>query len=454
VDALAQAAQTAMACARHGEKRHKDADADGSATQGVSSQAAAGTGNPLDGLGRAFFPLSSWQPHQDVEPLHSVRSNIFISKNWVPQRITFQPDFMVKTVEVSLRVTDARQTQPDGGDAPNQVLLPLAEDKRYEFYSSGHLDAAMGRSFSQDGAGAISMVRGSSTGLSRAPSMTAPEGKSNDETMDQAATLLLSLSEVAAARRALHALRRQSAGDSSVPIVEVYAPGSGAMLDLDMRSGVVLPDGSVRDGGATGSSGNLWDALRLVVSDAHLPRALLKFVNADLYYSRRGGRRLLRAMASESVGHREAFFQAMVDRRRERPRASWAGTPLATLFTTRDEAHLRQRRRLVARVADAMAESGVSMARLFAQADRDHSGVLNSQELQGLLADVGVSLAPSDVTELITALDTDRDECISLDELRAALSHTKGLSAATARVLSGAAEPSLTIVDSAKQTSS
>ena len=92
---------------------------------------------------------------------------------------------------------------------------------------------------------------------------------------------------------------------------------------------------------------------------------------------------------------------------------------------------------LIARVADAMAACGVSIAVLFQGSDHDGSGLLSPEGLGELFGLAGVQLAPSEVAELFSAIDTDRDGSVSLDELRAALTQSKGIGVTTSRVLRG-----------------
>lgn len=392
-----------------------------------------------------FHSLAKWQPHQDQPPLASVGQDLFISKGWAPPRIVFQPDFRLKLAEVAVRVALP-------GGAPDQSTaapLELVEDTT----SKGTVAATGGGQGASDPYGFRSP---SMLGVGRTPSQSGADARSTAH--DGAATMLVPLADAAALRRMLHGAMRNGSGGlvseqspdalGVARSAEVYLPSSGTVLDLPPVGGDTAETGSGAGGSAATGAGeadapqrDLAARLNRLVPDRHLPRALLKLMNADLYYSSSGVRALLRAMSRVAVADRERFFQTMVERRRERPRASWAGTPLATLFTTRDEGHLRARRQLIARVADAMASGGVSISRLFEAADGDHSGLLSPEDLNGLLSQAGVQLAPSEVGELVAAIDQDGDGAISLHELRSALTQSKGISAATSKVLSGATSP-------------
>ncbi|MFL2982124.1 MAG: EF-hand domain-containing protein [Candidatus Poseidoniaceae archaeon] len=75
------------------------------------------------------------------------------------------------------------------------------------------------------------------------------------------------------------------------------------------------------------------------------------------------------------------------------------------------------------KLKDAMSDSGKSVEDLFKEIDTDGDGTINGPELyKGIKVIAGEALTPSQISMIITALDTNGDNRIDVMELRNALS--------------------------------
>ena len=75
------------------------------------------------------------------------------------------------------------------------------------------------------------------------------------------------------------------------------------------------------------------------------------------------------------------------------------------------------------KLADAMKDSGKTVKELFEELDLDGDGTINGPELyKGIKNIAGEALTPSQISMIITALDTNGDNRIDVMELRNALS--------------------------------
>ena len=130
----------------------------------------------------------------------------------------------------------------------------------------------------------------------------------------------VSLPEAEGLRAALHAARGAAGSLPAAPSAELALRYNGAILDA--TSGFV--DGSIGAGE---------DYLSAIAQQC------LRFVDAQLQYTKGESNMLLRALQSNSMAHRKDFFLASRHCRRRRP-ADWKAHSIARLFTTEDEYQL------------------------------------------------------------------------------------------------------------------
>ena len=72
---------------------------------------------------------------------------------------------------------------------------------------------------------------------------------------------------------------------------------------------------------------------------------------------------------------------------------------------------------------DAMDNKGMTVDEMFAALDGDSDGKINGPELhRGILEHLGDLLSPGQISDIIVALDANKDNRIDLSELRSALS--------------------------------
>ena len=77
----------------------------------------------------------------------------------------------------------------------------------------------------------------------------------------------------------------------------------------------------------------------------------------------------------------------------------------------------------LAKLADAMKDSGKSVKEMFEELDLDGDGTINGPELyKGIQNVAGQNLSPGQISEIISAFDTNGDNRIDVSELLIALS--------------------------------
>mmetsp|Transcript_34345 Transcript_34345/g.67660 ORF Transcript_34345/g.67660 Transcript_34345/m.67660 type:complete len:622 (+) Transcript_34345:152-2017(+) len=223
-------------------------------------------------------------------------------------------------------------------------------------------------------------------------------------------TVALSLAEAETVRRSIHL---------SSPCWARRLVAAGEPHPLEGRSEVVL---GLRHGG-----GKLLDCTSsFEVFSGNLPQQLaaeqsLSFFNSDLFFQPHHLDILLRALETNSLQKRKAFFLAVKACRR-RSTAPWEQAPIAKLFTVPDQYYLLGQRAKLARLRSVLKAHDLKLYDAFQVFDNDRSGYLGANELFNVFSSLGVmNFTPADLREFVTFIDSDGDGRISYSEFKAAL---------------------------------
>lgn len=131
----------------------------------------------------------------------------------------------------------------------------------------------------------------------------------------------------------------------------------------------------------------------------------LRFFNCEMYFTDHELDLLMRGLDKCDVKQRLTFFSECL-RLRKRERNLWADTPLAKVFTEKEDWHLLRARAKIQQMETAIRTKKKLDARaIFCRFDDDHDGCLSYEELQRAIQAMRLGFAPRDVAELVRLAD-------------------------------------------------
>jgi hypothetical protein len=145
----------------------------------------------------------------------------------------------------------------------------------------------------------------------------------------------------------------------------------------------------------------------------------LRFFNCEMYYKPAELDLLMRGLDKCDVDSRLAFFSECL-RLRRRERNLWTDTPLAKVFTLKEDWHLLKARAKIQEVKTAIRDKTkrqrLNARKVFLRFDSDGDACLSYDELQRALQAMQLGFAPRDISEIVRLADRGNAGKISLDE--------------------------------------
>lgn len=142
----------------------------------------------------------------------------------------------------------------------------------------------------------------------------------------------------------------------------------------------------------------------------------LRFFNCEMYYTDKELDLLMQALNKCKVEDRLTFFSESL-RLRKRERNLWIDTPLAKVFTDKEDWHLLKARAKIQQVETAIKiKKKLDARKVFLRFDADGDQCLSYEELQRALEAMGLGFSPRDVAEIVRLADRRNVGKVSVDD--------------------------------------
>jgi len=152
------------------------------------------------------------------------------------------------------------------------------------------------------------------------------------------------------------------------------------------------------------------------IATAQVATQCLRFFNCEMYYTSAEVEGLMYGLQAVSLADRLAFFTECL-RLRKRERNLWIDTPLAKVFTAREEWGQLQSRALIQQVNTAIRSKKLLDVRsVFARFDTDGDGIVSSEQLQRALEAMKLGFAPRDIADIARLADRNNSGSVSLND--------------------------------------
>jgi len=153
-----------------------------------------------------------------------------------------------------------------------------------------------------------------------------------------------------------------------------------------------------------------------IVATAPIAVQCLRYFNCEMYYTNPELDWLMDGLQLVPVQDRISFFTECL-RLRKRERNIWIDTPLAKVFTAREEWHMLQSRALIYQVNSAIrSKRNLDVRGVFARFDQDGDGSLSCEELQRALDSMKLGFAPRDITDITRLADQSNTGKVALTD--------------------------------------
>ena len=142
----------------------------------------------------------------------------------------------------------------------------------------------------------------------------------------------------------------------------------------------------------------------------------MRFLDCAQHYPAHALHSLIRSLQMDDVRARERFFTTTVGSRRRMER-KWQDTPLAKVFTTKNEWVLLKTHAQAVFIREALKQKGLTLWEAFTSFDADDNGVLSPAEFYGAMKFLGLpDVSAEDVVDMIEAADTNGDGTVDYRE--------------------------------------
>jgi hypothetical protein len=143
----------------------------------------------------------------------------------------------------------------------------------------------------------------------------------------------------------------------------------------------------------------------------------LRFFNCEMYYTEPELELLMVGLKDCDVASRLDFFCEIL-RLRRRERNLWVDTPLAKVFTTKEEWHLLRARAKIQQVKDALrSRKKLNARQVLERSDTDADGFLSYGEAQRAFEAMRLGFSPHELSVIVRLADAGNLGRIGLEEL-------------------------------------
>ncbi|KNC48811.1 uncharacterized protein AMSG_00592 [Thecamonas trahens ATCC 50062] len=210
--------------------------------------------------------------------------------------------------------------------------------------------------------------------------------------------------------RVLHRMLVSSAESDAL-----YAPLARTGLSLVTLDGLVLNRTLNLRQQAESARGVAVGCSDVTASVQHVAMVCLKWINNAMFYSDAELETLAEGLVRADESERLAFFETLL-RYRRRERMFWADTPVAKVFTRREEWGMLKARALVVELTSAMQRKRMYLRVAFRKFDADADGYITQDEVMRAFSYLKLGFSSADAIQLFHILDLGTNISLSFDE--------------------------------------